>query len=104
MGEKVIRTATAREDLRQIVEYIARDRPASAEACGLELIAFADMAGDFPRAGRKVPEANDENIREPLKSPYRIIYELFPHEPRPVIMRVWHGARGVPELQQSFRA
>ena len=98
MVEKVIWSAAAREDLRAIAGYIAHDNAPAAEPYCLALIEFAETAGIFPRSGRIVPEAGDENVREIIRSPYRIIYELFPHQPRPVILRVWHGARGTPEL------
>lgn len=101
MVEKVIWTAAAREDLREIVIRIAADRPSVAENYGLELIALAETAGDFPQMGRLVPEFEDQCLREIIKHPYRIIYELFPNQPRPVIMRVWHGARGTPEIVRS---
>ena len=98
MAEKVIWSATAREDLRAIASRIAEDRPSFAEDYCLKMIEFAETAGDFPRLGRIVPELEDENVREIIHSPYRIIYEIFPQQPRPVIMRVWHGARGLPEI------
>jgi plasmid stabilization system protein ParE len=98
MVEKIIWTATAREDLREIVLRIAADRPLLAETYGLELIAAAETVAKFPHLGRFVPEFEDQSLREIIKAPYRIIYELFPHQPRPVIMRVWHGARGTPEI------
>jgi toxin ParE1/3/4 len=98
MVEKVSWSATAREDLRSIAAEIARDRPTVAEAYCLELIEFAETAGDFPRIGRKVPEYEDENVREIIQAPFRVIYELLPNQPRPVILRIWHGARGTPQL------
>ncbi len=98
MVEKVIWTATAREDLREIALRIATDRPSIAEDYCLELISFAETAGDFPRLGRIVPEFEDQRLREIIRPPYRIIYELLPQHPRPVIMRIWHGARGAPEI------
>ena len=98
MAEKVIWSAAAREDLRAIAAYIAQDNLTLAESYCLQLIEFADTAGDFPRLGRVVPEVEDENVREILKPPYRIIYELSQDQPRPVIMRIWHGTRGTPEI------
>ena len=44
MVEKIIWTATAREDLREIVLRIAADRPLLAETYGLELIATAETS------------------------------------------------------------
>jgi plasmid stabilization system protein ParE len=98
MVEKIIWSATAREDLSSIAAYVAQDNFSRAEPYCLELIEFAESAGDFPRLGRIVPELEDPNVREIIKPPYRIIYEIFPDQPRPVIMRVWHGARGTPAI------
>lgn len=100
MAEQVIWSAAAREDLRAIATRIAQDRPALAEAYCLQLIAFAETAGAFPHLGRTMPELEDENVREIIRPPYRIIYELSPHQPRPVILRIWHGARGTPEISR----
>jgi toxin ParE1/3/4 len=97
MAEKVIWSASARDDLRAIAAYIASDRPSLAEEYCLQLIEFSESAGDFPRV---VPELEDENVREIVRAPYRIIYEIFPTQPRPVIMRVWHGARDTPEINR----
>jgi toxin ParE1/3/4 len=101
MAEKVIWTAAARADLHAIAVEIAKQRPASAERYCLQLIECGEMAGDFPRAGRVLPELSDENVREFIHSPYRIIYELYPDQPRPVVLRVWHSARGTPDLQRE---
>jgi toxin ParE1/3/4 len=102
MAEKVIWTTTAREDLHAIALEIAKDRPTVAEAYCIELIERAEAVGDFPHAGRKLPELDDENVRELIHAPYRIIYELFANQPRPVIMRVWHSARGTPEIRREI--
>ena len=98
MAEKVIWSAIVRKDLRNIATYLAEDRRSLVAEYYLQLIEFAESAGDFPRLGRVVPELENENVREILRSPYRIIYEIFPAQPRPVIMRVWRGARGTPEI------
>ena len=45
----------------------------------------------FPQAGRKVPEFDDENIREPVVYSYRIIYRLQNDEA--LIVAVIHGKR-----------
>jgi len=45
----------------------------------------------FPQAGRKVPEFDDENIRELVVYSYRIIYRLQQDEV--LIVTVIHGKR-----------
>jgi plasmid stabilization system protein ParE len=44
---------------------------------------------NFPRAGRKVPEFDDENIRELIVYSYRIIYRL--QEETIVTAAIIHG-------------
>ncbi len=102
MAEKVIWSATARDDLRAIARYIAQDHPSLAEPYCLQLIDAAESAGDFPLIGRILPELDETNLREIIQPPYRIIYEIFPDQTRPVIMRVWHSARGKPEIIRDF--
>ena len=49
------------------------------------------ILGRFPQAGRKVPEFDDENIRELVVYSYRIIYRLQENEV--LIVAVIHGKR-----------
>ena len=49
------------------------------------------MLERFPRSGRKVPEFDDENIRELLAYSYRIIYRV--DEDEMLISAVIHGKR-----------
>jgi len=86
--------------LGTVVRYIARENPARARSFGNELVDRALSVGAFPELGRLVPEINDPAVREVVHAPYRIIYEVF-HQPDVIyILRFWHGARGVPEIQR----
>lgn len=49
------------------------------------------MLSQFPRAGRKVPEFDDEETREIIIYSYRIIYRLQEHEV--LIAATIHGKR-----------
>jgi plasmid stabilization system protein ParE len=65
---------------------------------GYELISETDRLQEFPELGRSVPEYRDDNIREIIFRPYRIVYRID-HERRLCeIARVWHSARGLPQL------
>ena len=65
---------------------------------GYELISETNRLQEFPEFGRSVPEYRDDNIREIIFRPYRIVYRID-HERRLCeIARVWHSARVVPEL------
>jgi toxin ParE1/3/4 len=50
------------------------------------------MLAQFPRAGRKVPEFDDENVREVIVYSYRIVYRLH-QDDEIVIAAVNHGKR-----------
>ena len=88
----------SRDDLRDIVRFISYDSPQRAQAFALRLIAHADMLLEQPESGRMVPEYHMPHIREIIFRPYRIVYRVD-HERRHVeISRVWHAARGTPEI------
>ena len=57
-----------------------------------------DVLAQFPQLGRVVPEENDETIREIILRPYRIIYKVLAEKQIIGVVRVWHGARGEPEI------
>ena len=54
---------------------------------------------DFPESGRIVPEFGDPNIREVIRKPCRIAYRIRRRKRTIEIARVWHAARGTPEVQ-----
>jgi len=60
----------------------------------------ADVLAQFPEIGRVVPEENDETIREIILRPYRIIYKVIGEKQTIAIARIWHGARGEPEIPE----
>ena len=101
MGWPVILTERSRQDLQEIVTFIARDSSAHARRFGNELIDQALSIGNFPEMGRTVPELGDPAVREIIHGSYRIVYELL-HEPNAVfVLRFWHGARGTPDIRSA---
>lgn len=98
MARKVIWSDEAIADLAAIVRYIAADRPAAAEKFGLTVFAQTRRLADFPLAGRVVPEERDSAVREIIVEPYRVIYEVNADGLAVDILRVWHAARGRPEV------
>ena len=98
MAFKLIWSPAARDDLHDIVAFITRDNPNRAMSFGYQLISETDRLQEFPELGRSVPEYRDDNIREMIFRPYRIVYRID-HERRLCeIARVWHSARGLPQL------
>jgi toxin ParE1/3/4 len=98
MAFKIVWSQQARDDLQAIVLFIAQDNSTVAESFGYQLMSKVDLLMQFPLVGRVVPEENDETIREIIFRPYRIIYKVMAKEQIIGIARVWHGARGEPEI------
>ncbi len=98
MDFKIVWTLRSREDLRDIASFIARDNPPAARKLGELIFARVDTLEKFPELGRIVPERGQPHIREIVVRPYRIVYRLRKPEKLVEILRVWHGARGEPEI------
>ena len=98
MAFKIIWSELARDDLQAVVLFIAGDNPPVAESFGFRLMSKVDVLAQFPQFGRVVPEENDETVREIIFPPYRIIYKVLAAKRIVGIVRVWHAARGVPEI------
>jgi toxin ParE1/3/4 len=96
MACKLIWSPAARDDLRDIVRFIARDNPHRAESFGYELMTRTDILNDHPEAGRIVPEYRNPRIREIIYRAYRNVYRLDFERQLVEIARVWHAARGAP--------
>ena len=56
------------------------------------------LADGVRELGRMVPEENEETIREIILRPYRIIYKVLAEEQMIGIARIWHAARGEPDI------
>jgi addiction module RelE/StbE family toxin len=88
---RVVWSRRASQDLEAIADYIASDSPTYAGIVVKKVVKETRMLARFPKAGRKVPEFDNEDIRELLIYSYRIIYRL--EEPEVVIAAVIHGKR-----------
>ena len=98
MDYKVVWTLRSREDLRNIAVFIARDNSAAALRLGDSIFQRVDSLQNFPELGRIVPERSQPAIREIVVGNYRIVYRVRHDQKTVEILRVWHGARGKPEL------
>lgn len=88
---KIYWTRQAREDLRAIRAFIARDAPATAAAFVRRLRVSVNRLRDFPESGQVVPELGRDDIREILHGSYRIIYRYQANSV--AILTVYHAAR-----------
>ena len=69
-------TRRARDDLRDIHDFIARDSPRAAEALVERLLTATERLAVFPESGRVVPEYPALGYREIIVSSYRVLYQL----------------------------
>jgi plasmid stabilization system protein ParE len=69
-------TAHAKGQLRHIHDYIAQDSPLYARRVSEELVQKTIGLNALPRKGRKVPELNEDAVRELGLYSYRILYEI----------------------------
>ena len=63
----------ARNDLKQIHDYIAKDSKYYAQNVIQEIVTKTETLPEFPEIGRTVPEISDQNIRELIVYSYRLI-------------------------------
>ncbi len=68
-------TDHALAQLRHIHDYIAHDSPLYAKRVSEAMVRKTVGLDELPYQGRKVPELNEEYIRELGLHSYRIIYE-----------------------------
>lgn len=83
------------ERVSEIAEYIAQNNPQAAAKWVDTVFTKAKRLNDFPKSGRKVPEANRTDILEILYGNYRIIYKVGQNEVS--ILTVRHGRQILPQ-------
>jgi len=69
-------TEPAIEDLHAFKDYIKRDSEFYSQRFIESIFELVENLQLFPKIGRKVPEGDDEFIREILYQNFRIIYKL----------------------------
>jgi toxin ParE1/3/4 len=79
-------------DLESIRDYIARDSEYYVSEFIERIIEAVEKLYILPYMGRKVPEADDENIREIIFYYYRIVYKIEKSD-NIIILGVIHAAR-----------
>jgi addiction module RelE/StbE family toxin len=93
MAHRVAWSRRALQDLEEIAEHIGTDSPAYAGNVVKKIVNQTKMLAQFPKAGRKVPEFDDENVRELIIYSYCLIYRL--QENSMIVAAVIHGKRNL---------
>jgi addiction module RelE/StbE family toxin len=84
-------TEPARDDLDDLRQHISRDSAFYAQAFVERILAATRQLRDFPLSGRRVPEVDDEAIREIIVRGYRVIYRV--EASVVLVLAVMHGSR-----------
>ena len=93
MDYQVILSPKAIEDLEAIVRYVAAESPQAARKIGQQLIEKTKELSQYPLRGQRVPEFDDENIRQLIIRPYRIVYRVEKNIKRVSVARFWHASQ-----------
>lgn len=86
-------TASAERDLRDLGDYIARDKPRAADKWVREISRQIRSLGSMPLRHELIPEAKELGVdyRHIVLGNYRTIYRV--DGPRVLVLRVIHAAR-----------
>ena len=76
MAYKIRWSPRAASNFEDICNYIARDSVYYAALFAKRVNDIIKNIPQFPKAGRIVPEYEDENLREKIYENYRIVYRL----------------------------
>ena len=81
----------ARQDLKDIVDYIAVTNPLAAQEWLADVLERAGKLNQYPEMGRAIPETANVRYRELMMGDYRIFYEVTIREIR--IFGILHSRR-----------
>jgi plasmid stabilization system protein ParE len=98
MGCEVVWTDTARDDLRDLVGYIAQDSPKAAARIGGEIGDGVQMLASQPFLGSVYRRSRGREIRETVCRKYRIFYRVLEKPMTVEILTIRHGARREPRF------
>lgn len=96
---KVLWTRSATRDLWAVEAYIAHDAPGYARQYVAKIIASTRRLRAHPQIGRKVPEADREDVREIIFGNYRILYRPLRDEVQ--ILAVIHARRDLTGMKRK---
>ncbi len=73
---KVIWSAEAAEQFREIIAYVTERNPQAARRIAKSLLERSRHLAQTPLTGRRLPEFPNVDLRELLERPYRLIYRI----------------------------
>ena len=91
---KIIWSPLAVDKVAEIANYIAKEKPTTAENWVDKIFSKVESLASSPKSGRIVPEINKDQYREIIYGNYRIVYRI--EEKRISILTVRHGKQLLP--------
>jgi toxin ParE1/3/4 len=91
-------TAQATDGLQAAYDFVALDSAEQAALVVSRLVLAAEILDRFPWSGRRVPEHARNDVRELVRSPYRIVYRVTGEAIH--ILAVFRSWRLVPDEQK----
>jgi toxin ParE1/3/4 len=93
----------AQADLQDAIDWIWRDSPQAARRLRQAISTLTDHIGDHPLVGTRRPELASDPYRFVVVRgfPYIAVYDASRRPP--LIMRVIHGARDLPEVLRDLQ-
>lgn len=85
---RIVFAAEALQRLFDVEDRIAQDNPAAAARVVDRILRRADQIALFPRSGRKVPEVDNDRVRELIEGNHRIVYHLLDDDTAEVVT-IW---------------
>jgi toxin ParE1/3/4 len=87
---EIVWSRRAQTRLREIRDYVARDKPDAAEKLATRIVALSELLKNHPFLGRA---GSEPGIRElaVAGTPYLIFYRV--RGQRVIINTIWHGAQ-----------
>ena len=91
---RIIWSPLAIERAKEIIDYIAQDKPSAAENWIETVFSKVDALITSPEVGRIVPEVGNSQFREIIYGNYRIVYRI--EQKRISILTIRHEAQILP--------
>ncbi|MBN2590490.1 MAG: type II toxin-antitoxin system RelE/ParE family toxin [Sedimentisphaerales bacterium] len=85
-------------DLKELASYISESSPEASVKFIKKVFDTVEYIPDFPKSRPVVPEFENSNIREEIRKPCRIIFRIKPKKRTIEIVRIWHSAKGTPQI------
>ncbi|MBN2078059.1 MAG: type II toxin-antitoxin system RelE/ParE family toxin [Spirochaetes bacterium] len=98
MAFNLIWSPTAHRDIKDIADYLSEYSLSASKRIVAGIFEDAERLHEFPESGRVVPEFDNPSIREIVRKPFRIVYRVDDTRYRIEIVRIWHSARGTPNI------